>query len=131
MRLSRRAWIGALLGLSVTACISPTLPLPPPSPPDIERVGEGQYRLQGSIPVQGTVLVLNTRTSLVHGQVASVLYDFVVPARPRDTLVLWYVSGAEESDTVEFEIPGGTVSDGGVDAPESGAPATPSDAGTD
>ena len=46
-------------------CLSPTLPLPPPSPPDIARVGEGRYQLRGSIPVRGTVIIVNTRTNVV------------------------------------------------------------------
>lgn len=113
---SRRTVLLALGALAAPACLSPTLPLPPPDRPDVEPIGSGQYRLTGAIPVAGTVLVLNPRTDLVHGQVADLAYDFVIPAEVGDVLYLWYEAGLESSDAARFEIedPSPPVPDAGA-----------------
>src|SRR5215471_3370771 len=104
-RLSRRtllAWAG--LGVVVPACISPTLPLPPPSVPDAREVASGQYRLRGSIPVVGTVLIQNIRTALVYGKGPVIDYDLIVGAEKGDTLLIWYETGSDLSSAVVFQI---------------------------
>lgn len=126
MRLSRRALFCALLGLSGVACLSPTLPMPPPSPPDVEMVGQGQYRLSGSIPKSGMVLVLNGRTGIVNGEVAEPAYSFVVSAEPGDRMGIWYVTGQISSDSTWFRIPGTSTT---VDAGNTSDASTSSDAG--
>lgn len=122
MRLSRRALVWTLLGAAVSACLSPTLPMPPPSPPDVEPVGQGQYRLRGGLPESGTVLVLNFRTERVDGQLANdAVYDFTVPALPGDHMQLWYVNGNDASEAVGFDIPQGSLEDGGASSDASDA----------
>lgn len=105
-----------MLGLSGVACLSPTLPMPPPSPPDVELVGQGQYRLSGAIPKPGVVLVLNARTRIVTGEKTDVQYSFVANAEPGDRMAIWYTSGLDSSDSTWFTIPGN--------------PGAPPDAGT-
>src|SRR5260221_13243204 len=105
-RFSRRmllAW--AALGAVVEGCISPTLPLPPPDAPDVSRIGEGQYRLRGSLPIPASrVLVQNTRTTVVVGKGPLQIYDLVVGAQPGDLMLLWYETNTEVSTFVPFQI---------------------------
>lgn len=119
MRLSRRALVWTLLGFSGAACLSPTLPMPPPSPPDVQMVGQGQYRLSGEIPQAGIVLVLNGRTGLVSGSLAEPGYSFVVSATPADPMGIWYTSGTISSDSTWFRIPGKAPADSGA-GPDAG-----------
>ena len=90
-RLSRRtllAWAG--LGVVVPACLSPTLPLPPPDAPDVMDLGNGSFRLTGSLPVFATVYVRNQRTH--NGTFDGPLnkYNLIVQAQSGDTMILWY-----------------------------------------
>jgi hypothetical protein len=105
-RLSRRtllAWAG--LGVAIPACISPTLPLPPPSAPDGSDLGDGTFRLVGSLPIYGTVLVRNERTQLVVGKGSVTAYDLVVAASKGDTMMLWYETDVGDiSSPIEFQI---------------------------
>src|SRR4051812_43325976 len=91
-RLSRRkvlAWAG-VSALGAPACLSPTLPLPPPEVPDALQVGEGTYRLLGALPLLGNVFVVNKRTSDIRGRESVIQYRFDVLAEPGDEMVLWY-----------------------------------------
>jgi hypothetical protein len=104
-RLSRRtllAWAG--IGIAAPSCISPTLPLPPPDVPDGRDVGNGQYRLQGSLPVLGTVIVQNTRTTLLVGKGPLRYYDLLVGAEKGDVLVLWYETDGDVSSGIAFQV---------------------------
>jgi hypothetical protein len=105
MRLSRRVLLWAVPGLFAAACLSPTLPLPPPAVPEVQQIGQGQYQLTGSLPVPGTVLVLNQRTRIIKGQGDVLdLYQMVVTAAPGDAMVIWYESGNDKSDERPFVI---------------------------
>ena len=80
-RLSRRtllAWAG--LGVAVPACLSPTLPLPPPEAPDVMDLGNGSFRLTGSLPVFATVYARNQRTHKSVGDGPLTEYDLTVQA---------------------------------------------------
>jgi hypothetical protein len=106
LRLPRRTLLLAMAGALAAGCLSPTLPLPPPSPPDVAQIGQGVYRLSGSIPVPGTVLVQNSRTNLVYGKVVTAVYELTVDARPGDPMLLWYESSGDASETIGFRIDG-------------------------
>lgn len=97
-RASRRVVLFLGAGALLAGCLSPTLPLPPPSPPDVKQLGQGQYELSGSLPMAGTVFVQNDRTQLVYGETVEQLYRFKVSADPGDSMSLWY----EASDTSQF-----------------------------
>jgi hypothetical protein len=104
-RLSRRtllAWAG--LGVLAPACISPTLPLPPPSVPDQRDLGNGTFQLRGSIPVTGTVFIQNERTTLAYGKGPLTQYDLTVGAEKGDIMVLWYETDGDLSTQVAFVI---------------------------
>jgi hypothetical protein len=123
--LSRRFFLAAALcsvALSTAGCLSPTLPLPPPSPPDIEQVGSGQYTLRGTIPEPGFVLTLNHRTNAVTGARVDDIYQLSIQAQPGDSMQLWYETAADISDIVEFEIPKDAKPAPAPTASDAGAP---------
>lgn len=101
----RRCFVLSGVSLALAGCLSPTLPLPPPVQPEVEPVGNGQYELRGEIPDPGFVLFLNKRTNVVNGALTDRKYTVVISAQPKDAMQLWYESGNEVSDIVEFEIP--------------------------
>ncbi|HVW25794.1 MAG TPA: hypothetical protein VHC69_10510 [Polyangiaceae bacterium] len=105
-RLSRRtllAWAG--LGVVAPACLSPTLPLPPPDAPDVEDLKNGYFRLQGALPVYATVLVRNQRTHRIDGDGPLNEYNLVVAAESGDTMILWYLTDSgDQSSPIAFEL---------------------------
>jgi hypothetical protein len=109
MQVRRRALIlgvgAAALG-AVVSCLSPTLPLPPPGEPTVEEFGTNQYRLTGTVPGPGWVVVANDRTSEINGDITEGdgQYAIVVVALIDDPMRLWYTSGGEQSPSLEFTI---------------------------
>ena len=116
------------IGALVAGCLSPTLPLPPPSRPEVGQIEYGVYEVRGSLPMPGTVYVRNERTSRIVGEPVEQLYRLIVEAEPRDLMGLWYEAGdtsqfyGDRSATIAFEIPdtpatlppdGGSPADGG------------------
>lgn len=95
--------------LFAVGCLSPTLPLPPPSQPEIAEVQTGTYLLTGAVPPNAEVYAYNLRTRFIDGQAtdASGRYAFEIAAEPLDTVELWYTSGTRESQVTEIEIPAG------------------------
>lgn len=117
------------IGAFLAGCLSPTLPLPPPEPPEVEQIGHGVYELRGSLPMPGTVYVRNERTSLIVGKPVEQLYRLIVEAEPGDLMGLWYEASdtsqfyGDRSATISFEIPETSTTpppDGG--APVDGGP---------
>ena len=105
-RLPRRkvlAWAG-LSVLGAPACLSPTIPLPPPEVPDTLQVGEGRYKLRGALPFVARVVVRNKRTAVVNGLDSVLLYEFEVLAEPTDTMILWYETDTDISSPAIFRL---------------------------
>lgn len=102
---SRRGW---LLGTALLAasCLSPTLPLPPPTDPSVSATDTaGLVRLTGSVEPESQVTALNRVTNLSYGQyTASGNYDFTIEAHDRDPITFWYVRGTVESPPIDFVI---------------------------
>lgn len=106
-RVSRRLFT-VLAAWAVVSCLSPTLPLPPPSEPEVSTVGEGLVRLEGEVPEpEGIVLARNRRTDVIAGTIADRAgrYDFTLSAEVGDVVRLWYVGDDVASDTRDFMIP--------------------------
>ena len=127
--VTRRVLLCFGIGALLTGCLSPTLPLPPPEPPEVEHVGVGLYELRGSLPMPGSVYVRNERTGDITGKErVEQLYRFTVEAEPRDVMGLWYEASpttefyGDRSGTISFEIPDTPItlppdagtSDGGI-----------------
>jgi hypothetical protein len=68
-------------------------------------LGNGSFRLTGSLPVFATVFVRNQRTAegVFKGPLNQ--YDLTVAARGGDTMILWYqTDGGDESAPIAFEL---------------------------
>jgi hypothetical protein len=107
LRLLRRCvLVGA--ALFATACLSPTLPLPPPDRPDVSAPDEsGLVRLQGLAAPQAEVIALNHSNHVIAGQVTGddSRYDFTIKAAVGDYIEVFYIQGADESPTVRVTVP--------------------------
>ena len=103
----RRLLLG-LAGLCLASCLSPTLPLPPPSKPEVSGPDESGYvRLQGSAARQSEVIAWNHNNDLIAGQVTgdSSLYDFRILGQANDVIELWYIQGSDESSSIKVVVP--------------------------
>jgi hypothetical protein len=103
-----RSWRSWLVGTALLAagCLSPTLPLPPPSEPSVSSTETlGLVRLTGSVAPESEVIALNHDNDLISGQyTASGSYDFTIQAQDRDWLSLWYVKDTVESPATDFIV---------------------------
>src|SRR6188768_72046 len=100
---SRRGW---LLGTALFAagCLSPTLPLPPPTDPSVSATETaGLVRLTGVVEPDSQVYAFNQRTYDIKGRYTpSGAYDFTIEAQNGDILTFWYAKGNTESATVDI-----------------------------
>ena len=102
---SRRGWlVGA--ALFAAGCLSPTLPLPPPSDPTVAATTtQGLVRLTGSVEAESEVYALNHNNNLISGQfTVSGDYDFTLQAAQGDYVSLWFVHGDLTSPANDFVI---------------------------
>ena len=107
VRVFRRSLL-LVAGLAGVACLSPTLPLPPPDRPEVGLPdSNGLVRLQGVAAPQSEVIAWNHANDVIAGQVTrdSARYDFQIQASVGDFIELWYIQGDEESSTVRFTVP--------------------------
>ena len=120
---SRRRWLWALSALALAgACLSPTLPLPPPSDPELQADGQGRWQLSGNVGEAGVrVVASNWRTRLFWGQqtVGDGQYSFWIEADTGDVIEFWYEIGDEQSQSNLVVIPeadatGGAGGDSGA-----------------
>jgi len=98
----------AAAGLVLVGCLSPTLPLPPPSKPTVEGPDEqGQVTLDGTAHADAPVYALNTRTGEIRGQITGSdgHYRFQLAAEVGDELNLWYSVGTDLSPSIIFKVP--------------------------
>jgi len=101
----------ACMGLFLASCLSPTLPLPPPTQPEVSSPdAEGFVRLQGIAAPRAEVLAWNRNSGLISGQVTgeNSRFDFLIRAAVDDTIELWYTKGTDESQSVVFSVPSAT-----------------------
>jgi hypothetical protein len=109
---SRKNWLralggGLLLGLSI-GCLSPTLPLPPPSRPDVSPPdASGITTITGRVPGGTTAHAQKQNTGHLDGQVTgdSGDYGLRLEAAIGDQIVVWYVDGFEASASVQVTVP--------------------------
>jgi len=102
---SRRGWLFGM-ALLAAGCLSPTLPLPPPSDPAISAsTTEGLVRFQGTVLPQSEVFALDHNTNLIAGQHTDTgAYDFTMAALPGDSMSFWYVHDTVESSSNDFVL---------------------------
>ena len=111
MALSRRlALLVAALGVaSATSCLSPTLPLPPPSRPDkiTGPDAQGLVTIEGSVLPNTVVYLQNsiTRDGTFDSVGGDGRYVLSLRAELGTELWLWYARGADESPVTTFTVP--------------------------
>jgi hypothetical protein len=107
---TRRRWlVGAVIclaGALAQSCLSPTLPLPPPSNPTVSGPdAEGNVRITGNVLPDSEVFVLDHASNAIAGQLTeSGAYDFKIQAALNDAMSLWYVQETVQSPTTDFVV---------------------------
>lgn len=94
--------------LVLTGCLSPTVPLPPPSRPNVFAPDDsGNVRVVGGVQSRATAFVHNARTDQIVGEVTGVdgRYDLVIGGEIGDTLFVWQSYNTEESAPIEVVVP--------------------------
>lgn len=108
VRQLRRLVVAVVAALALGACLSPTLPLPPPDRPDVGTPdASGMVRIQGVATPQSQVVAWNHANNLTAGQVlgSDPKYDFELRADVGDLIELWYVKGTDQSQSVVVTVP--------------------------
>ena len=102
---TRRHWL-VLAGLCLAGCLSPTLPLPPPSDPQVSGTDpDGNVRITGAVLPDSEVFALNLTNNVIAGQLtASGGYDFKIKAQQFDELTIWYVRDTVQSPPTAFSV---------------------------
>lgn len=109
LRTRRRWLVGAALCLAaglLSACLSPTLPLPPPSNPTVSGAdADGNVHITGYVLPDSEVFVLNHANNAIAGQLTSNgSYDFEIRAAQNDAMSIWYVQDTVQSPTTDFTV---------------------------
>lgn len=103
----RRTLLLLAATLSVS-CLSPTLPLPPPSRPEISVPdAAGMVHIRGTVRSNAEVFAKNRRTLDIVGKETddSGGYDLVMQAQTNDQIIVWYTDHGTDSDFVEALVP--------------------------
>lgn len=117
-RVGRRRALGLSLfaamvvGLLSSGCLSPTLPLPPPSRPDVSAPdADGNIRISGVVMSRATAYAHNQRTDQVVGEVtgADGAYDLIMQAEVGDRIAVWQSINTKESGSTEVIVPAVTI----------------------
>lgn len=116
MRRGLSSLFGSLAAIAlVVACVSPTLPLPPPLTPDIAESKErGKVELSSTRGAQPNAVVVIVNQDLTLDEDARVdgtladsegTWRAVVQAKPGDTLDIHQESGDQRSAPVTLKVP--------------------------
>lgn len=111
-RPSRLHRLGAvLLFVLPVGCLSPTLPLPPPSRPDMTPPdSSGITTIRGRVPGGTTAIAQNLSSGRLVGQVTSETgqYQLGLAAEIGDPVAVWYRDGLTDSAAVQVTVPATT-----------------------
>jgi hypothetical protein len=109
---SRRHWLraagAACLFVLPLGCLSPTLPLPPPSRPDVSPPdASGFTSIIGVVPGGTTAIAQNLDSGRLVGQVTGSTgsYTLKLEAAIGDQVAVWYREGLTDSGKVQIEVP--------------------------
>lgn len=104
---SHRRLFCVAAAFALTACLAPTLPLPPPAEPNISGPDEaGLVHLSGNVHANAWVFALNRQSNAgtFQGTGPDGAYALTLPAAVGDTLVLWYESDGDVSESLLVEV---------------------------
>ncbi len=113
MRLQRRTWLGVVLVGALTGCLAPTLPVPPPSSPEVSSPdADGIVTVKGgagSAKANAEVTVWNDNLTGVKGFSGSAAgdgsWEIQLPAQSKQKLWIWQTVGFDRSNTLEISVP--------------------------
>jgi hypothetical protein len=122
---TRRRWLGRVLVITLlvsgfSGCLSPTLPMPPPSRPLVTAPDEaGMIKISGVVNSHARAFVQNDRTNEIAGERtgASGRYEVEMAAEVGDRLLIWQTVNTEESQIREVIVPATDPLDLGTPAP--------------
>lgn len=103
----RRRLFCVAAALAAVACLSPTLPLPPPSEPTVTGPDEaGVVHLQGRVRPTAWVFAIDRASQLGAFRAAEDdgRYDLELRAAIGDEIVLWYELDGEGSEALIFTL---------------------------
>jgi hypothetical protein len=119
----RRHWLSVvvLMGAAVlcAACLAPTLPLPPPSRPEVSAPDEsGMIHIRGIVRSKAEVFAKNQYTLDIIGKETDETgkYELTMVGSAHDRIIVWYTHNGLESDFAEVTVPEtdtNSTSDGG------------------
>jgi hypothetical protein len=103
-----RSFVSVAIALSLGACLSPTLPLPPPEQPDgIAQTEPGMWDVRGSNTPGSVVLVKNLNTGVIAGiedKDADGRYLVHVEGDLCDAAEVYEIIGNDTSDSTFFVL---------------------------
>jgi hypothetical protein len=106
--VGRRLFLAAAVAVALSGCLSPTLPLPPPSKPTVTGPDEkGLVTLDGNVLSGASVYAANTRTGEIRGQLYTGNdghYTILIAAQVGDEMEVWYSVGTDQSPNIVFRI---------------------------
>ena len=113
MRPSRRTWLLGMAAIAVAGCLAPTLPVPPPSSPEVSAPDtDGIVTVkggQGSAQTNATITVWNPNLEGVKGFSDSARpdgsWEIKLPAQSKQRLLIWQKVGTDTSNTLELTVP--------------------------
>lgn len=111
MRCGRRLCLVVFGALLSGACLSPTLPLPPPAKPTISTPDSRGFALVvGKVPANTTIYVENLRNGKVAGErtPSTGRYSVEIEAEVADRLQIYYVQSLERSQSIVVLVPAAT-----------------------
>lgn len=108
-RATGRQWLAGVGSALLLGCLSPTMPMPPPSRPEISGPDErGVVVLSGHVPPASMVYADNQTTGYSYGRRSDFdtgVYRLPILASVGDNISLFYRFEAEDSMATTFRIP--------------------------
>ncbi len=113
-RPSRRLALLGVLALAFTACLAPTLPIPPPSEPDVSGPdANGMVTLSGkagSAQAQAEITACNEAAGCTDGVWTTAGADgswqlAPMPGKSKDVFLVWQTVGKNVSNAIEVTVP--------------------------
>src|SRR5690242_181318 len=104
---SRRRLFCVAAALAAVACLSPTLPLPPPSEPTVSGPDEtGVVHLSGRVRPAAWVFAIDraNEEGVFQKAEADGSYELELRAAVGDEIVMWYEADGEGSEALTFTL---------------------------
>lgn len=105
--MRRGAWLLFATALSGSACLSPTLPLPPPEVDSISETAAGTWQVRGTCSPGAEVVIVDDATGrgvVVEDRERRGIFFAAIQADPCDVIIVTQSVGSEDSSASRFVI---------------------------